>query len=65
MSDVKNMKIEILIVDKNTSVNKLSFEDSDYQLSGNFIIISTKCENNDKIFSVYDLSTVKSYKTYE
>jgi hypothetical protein len=59
------MKIEILIKDKNTSVNKLSFEDSDYQLSGNFIIISTKCKNNDKIFSVYDLSTVKSYKIYE
>ncbi len=59
------MKIEVLIKDKNTSVNKLSFEDSDYQLSGNFIVISTNCKDNEKLFSVYDLSTVKSYKIYK
>lgn len=65
MELIKYTKIDVLLIDKNTSINKLTFENSYYQLSGNFIIISIILENNNKICEVFNLNSIKTYKLYE
>lgn len=65
MEPNKYVKIELLIRDKNGSINKLTLENCNYQFSGNFIIISTINKLFEETFQIFDLSEVKSYKTYE
>ena len=65
MDTNKYAKIELLIKDKNGSINKLTLENCNYQFSGNFIIISTIDKLFYETFQIFDLGEVKSYKTYE
>lgn len=65
MEPSKYTNIELLLKDKNGSINKLSFENCNYQFSGNFIIISTIDKLFNEIFQVFDLNEVKSYKLYK
>lgn len=57
-------KIEVLLRDKNGSINKLTFNKCNLKFQSNFIIIIIKDENNNKICNVYDLNHIKSYKLY-
>lgn len=65
MEPSKYTNIELLLKDKNGSINKLSFENSNYQFSSNFIIISTIDKLSNETFQVFDLNDVKSYKLYK
>ena len=65
MDTNKYAKIELLLKDKNESINKLTLENCNYKLSGNFIIISTIDKLSNETFQVFDLNEVKSYKLYK
>lgn len=65
MESSKYTKIEVLIIDKNGSINKLGFEECYLHFSGNFMILSVIDKNNNKICEVFDLNSVKTYKIYE
>lgn len=65
MELIKYTKIEVLLIDKNTSINKLTFDNCYHQLTGDFIIISIILKNNDIISEVFNLMSVKTYKLYQ
>lgn len=65
MEPTKYTNIELLIKDKNGSINKLSYENCYYQFSSHFIIISTIDKLSNETFQVFDLNEVKSYKLYK
>lgn len=57
-------KIELLVRDKAASISKLEFLKSTFAISGDFILLEYKDENNNIICEVFNLNDVKSYKLY-
>lgn len=59
------IKIELLLVDNNNSINRLTFENCQLQFIGSFMIICEIDKNNNKLCQIFDLARVKSYKVHQ